>query len=129
KPWRWFASRSRRRGDSAYINSVKTIELDHPVDLRQSLWPRAFVCIAIGAFVPAVLFLSALIVSLEARNEMPMPFVIWGACFLISTTAIKGGTSLAHSLLGSRGRIEQTAKVGKPASFDPESFEIANGHH
>src|SRR5262249_52895298 len=128
QPWRWFASRRYRPRNVERLNDVNASEPAHAVDFPPPMWPRALVCIAIGAVVPIVVFIFALIATMQTRSEMPIPLVIWGVSPLVSAAGTRGGPSLAVTLLGSRDRVKPPPQAGKPAAFDPESFEVANGH-
>jgi len=127
-PWRWFGSGSRRRRAWEHAERMKAMELGHPIIVQESIWPRALVCIAIGAFVPVGVFLCAWLVSRGAPGNAGIQGTVWGVSFLVSTVAIGCGTALAFGLLGSGDRTKQADAVGKPPSFDPESFELTNHH-
>jgi len=128
QPWRRFSSRSGRRREWEHAERMKAMELGHPIVIPESIWPRALVCIAIGALVPVGVFVCAWLVNSTPHGDEGTQGTVWGVSFLVSTVAIGCGTALAFGLLGSRDRTRQADAVGKPPSYDPESFEITNHH-
>ena len=94
QPIHLMMGRAGRRREWDHAERMKALEMGQAIPA--SSWPRACVCIAIGAVVPAATFFAALI------------------------------TSLAFALLGSGRRAEEAKAVAKPPAFDPDSFEAAD---
>ncbi|WP_406695149.1 hypothetical protein V5E97_29345 [Singulisphaera sp. Ch08] len=122
----WFTRGLRRRQEWDHAERMKAIEMGFYVPPRESTWPRTVACISIGVLVPLGTFVCAWLTSLTAPDNSQE--VVWGAAFLVGTTAVGCATSLAPGLSSSSDRVKETASTGKPPAFDPESFEVVNGH-
>ncbi|SIO59020.1 hypothetical protein SAMN05444166_5897 [Singulisphaera sp. GP187] len=121
----WISCILHRRQAWDHAERMKALEMGIPIASRESAWPRTVACVSIGVLVPLGTFLCAWLASLTSPAWVQA--VIWGAAFLVSTTAVGCATSLAPGLSGSGGRVKQARATGKPPAFDPESFDLIHG--
>ncbi len=114
---------SHRRREWEHMERMRAMELGFapPSSTAGAFWP-AMTAIAIGAVVPIGAFLFAWLASLttHAREE------IWLTATGVGTSAVIGGSVLAHRLIGvHRAEPSRSAPEPyvKPAHFDPDAYD------
>lgn len=111
-----------RRREWEHAERMKALEMGQPelgqsVATRESAWPRAAVCIMIGAVLPIVSF--ALTASLLQSGLAPE---LWLSPVVVSVVAVPCGCGLAAHLFRSGGSSERPSV--KPAA-GPEVHDFA----
>jgi hypothetical protein len=119
----------RRKMDLAYAERMKRVELGVPEPPSDRSWPRAFVCMTVGAGVPVVAFGSALIAYVSRPST---PDEIWIAPAIVAVVSVVTGGILAANLLGPGQSIDPAptdagvARVAADAKLngDPDTFDV-----
>jgi hypothetical protein len=119
----------RRKTEIVHLERMKRFEMGLPDLPSDRAWPKALVCIAIGAGVPVTAFVVTLIAYLN--KGMVRDDGIWAAPTFVSMFSVVSGGCLARHLLGKAsesGRPPEAAgplPVGgaKPAA-DPDAFDV-----
>lgn len=124
RPGRWFSGEARRRRERAHAERMKALEMGLPVTANDSPWPRACVCIAIGAVVPIGAFFCAWMTCLMAVRDSEAQGFVWLFAFIVAVIAVVSGSRLASTLLVAHGQPTLAPpRNGKPPAYDPESFD------
>jgi hypothetical protein len=114
----------RRKNEIAHLERMKRFEMGLPDWPADRAWPRALVCIAIGAGVPVTAFVVTLIAYLN--KDVVGNDGIWVAPSVVSVLSVLSGGLLARQLLGrtgESGRQPLSAANGKPAA-DPDAYDV-----
>jgi ABC-type Fe3+ transport system permease subunit len=119
-----------RRNERDHAERMRMLEMGFPLPPQdRSAWPKAMVCVAIGAGVPLVAFAFTLFAYSsrpDAADEL------WVAPGVVSGLSVIGTTLLAAHLFSRRtssvaaheSEAEAQLRRGKTA-MDPDAFDVA----
>jgi hypothetical protein len=114
-----------------HLERLKAMEAQYPMPMRQAL-QRAVGISAIGAGVPAVAVLGALMTTLLSEPLTPddavaVPAIAWGCAALISGGAMLTSLKLASMQHAARKEFESANFVDdrKPV-YDPDAFDVVS---
>ena len=90
-----------------------------PID--EAVWPKALVCVAIGAGVPVAAFGFTWLASFQP----PTGNEIWFVPSFVSVVAVFAGVSLAARLFSPASGSDRSAGSLMKVESDPDAYDVA----
>ena len=108
---------------------MKALEMGRTLPQDEAWWSTPRIAIAIGAFVPV----AALSIAVGASESGNVVDDLWPMAGMVSLAGIIGGTILSVKHFNHKSAMEIAAlhanpypQNGKPASFDPDAYDVAS---
>lgn len=117
------AAWSRSRREWRHAERLRLLEAGWPLPVTdEAAWPKALVCVAIGAVVPVAALVLTTVAYLSRYDAGPdlflVPVVLGGA-------GVVSGAALTARLFPAGQRTADTGPLAKPAVTDPDAFDVA----